>query len=800
MFGLRSLFSPLKGGSDEKTDEHEQPIVVDQNESVMIKHDTSHSTIPSALQTSTITTSDETSTIRRHSRRRSLLEFIGVKTSDDSHEHAEEKKPSITIPNNAIGVEFEIGKVSLRSDLSFTQYFSASIFDTILTISVKPKEEDELLEDDLSKLPSVQSSRIRKTPLSDGFIFDWKGEKVLLIIPLSQNELNQVQNICKSGLGNNSNFNSLEHAAMDSKKILPHVVIQLDNISRASEFVHNYLVKCNPHVSFLGDCKYDLNRLLDFRSKSVNAIELNLKRGKDKTGVISLSMKLVLPPEGNETGSLRKSSSASLSDHSFETISFDDSFITSGAAKAHPSEPVNIYDSNFDYKKTDTDNYYEDTHYELLECVGSGAFGRVYRARRKSNNTIVAIKKIACGNINNANDALVEFWPVRNIHHPYLVRIEDIYFSKQADDYTSLFDLCLVMEYLDCGDLEHFILEHKQQHQSIQQAHLLSLFIQMAAGLNHLHNNGLLHRDIKPKNILLENKGKKCKIGDYGLVYNLRSFSNLNETLSSAGTKKFQAPECHIGAKDICESPQSAKSLPQSNQQPSSPQTCNSLFMNYIYASDIWSLGIVFLETMSCDTLDVSPFISVMKNSSKFYEDIRTKCQNYHSGFAELIISMLSQNPRDRPDSEKVLNQLISIKKELYGQEKTVKIHPVIEIHRQLLSVGKSFKGLLEPILPIHDEELESTSSTKETTQGAPEQKGHQKSFSLLSSNGGSVSFRGLFSGLHNKNDDIDDDISEEKLPQDQSSSSTRLQHSHQSSKIKHDPKITESVFNFGLW
>lgn len=407
MFSLRHLLSPLRG-SDEATttsEVHQQQHTSTSHENkphsnneLLIQrqqqhphnsshhHHPQHSTLspssPSPPQTSTPNTTDESSSSRRHSRRRSLLEFIGVKTSDESSsKHSEEVEKPITIPYNSIGVEFTIGKVSLRSDLSFTQYFSASIFDTMLTISVKPKEEDELLEDDLSKLPSVQSSRIRKTPLSDGFIFDWNGEKVLLIIPLSENEFNQVQNIFKSNLGSNSNLNSLEHAAMDSKKILPHVVIQLDNISRASEFVHNYLVKCNPHVSFLGDCKYDLNRLLDFRSKSVNSIELNLKRGKDKTGVISLSMRLILPPERNENN-LRRSSSASLSDHdsknSFETISFDDSFILSqGTTKSHTSEVV--YDSNFDYKKTGTDNYYEDTHYELLECVGSGAFGRVYR-------------------------------------------------------------------------------------------------------------------------------------------------------------------------------------------------------------------------------------------------------------------------------------------------------------------------------------------------------------------------------------------------------------------------------------
>ncbi|EFC39545.1 predicted protein [Naegleria gruberi] len=716
---------------------------------------------------------------QEHPRRKSFSEMLHnlITENDnlisDKYNHSDEEdieennKQPLILPPNHIGIEFSIGTVTLASDLSFTQYFSASIFDTCLTFSVKRSDEQEELLGDEYKQVVAHSSRIRKSPLSDGFTFKWKGEKVILPIQLSEAEYQQVMTICNSA-SNNSNESHyvFEHSSsLESKKILPQIAMQLDNISATSEMLHNYIMKCKPHVNFIGEAVYDINRLMDFRSRSVDMIELSLKRGKDKTGVVTIGMKLILPQkfEGVKHHISPNNSLESL--HDYETISFDDSFILSGLKKKPSSEKLtSICDSNFDLPQNNSENLYEESHYEILEEVGRGSFGKVYKAVRKSDRVTVGIKKINCDDINNANDALVEFWPIRKISYPQLISIQDIYFSKSDNEFSSLFTLCLVMEYMDDGDLEQFINGHKDQGQTIQEAHLLSLMIQMSAGLNHLHLNGLLHRDIKPKNILLSSKFKECKIGDFGLIYNLRSLTskNLNDTISSAGTIKYQSPECHIGVKDITE---------LDSKEPIAP---TSLFMNYIYSSDIWSMGIVFLELVGCEILNFSPYIMAMKDQQQFHGLIRKRCSKYHEGFANLIISMLSLEPKDRPDSEKLVRTLLNLKKDIFGQQRSVKIHPVIEIHRQLLSVGKSVKGIFLGTKDSKDDHRSQHQQDSSTSSSESEKSNNNRRTLSLHS------VKDFLSGIHK----VDEDT---PTPEDSNQNT--------SSSI-----LNRDVFSFGLW
>src|SRR5437773_162905 len=170
--------------------------------------------------------------------------------------------------------------------------------------------------------------------------------------------------------------------------------------------------------------------------------------------------------------------------------------------------------------------------YELLEEVGRGGQGVVFRARQKSLNRTVALKVISLGQW--ASKAHLkrfrrEAEAAASLNHPCIVPIYEVG-ERDGACYFS-------MKFVEGGQLDEVV---RRAPMSMRQA--AELIAKVARTVHYAHEHGILHRDIKPGNILLDAKGEP-HLTDFGLARLLESESTITRTLEVMGTPSYMAPE-----------------------------------------------------------------------------------------------------------------------------------------------------------------------------------------------------------------------------------------------------------------
>ncbi|KAI8353305.1 kinase-like domain-containing protein [Choanephora cucurbitarum] len=187
--------------------------------------------------------------------------------------------------------------------------------------------------------------------------------------------------------------------------------------------------------------------------------------------------------------------------------------------------------------------------------VGEGTYAVVYSGRSISTGRRVAIKKIKMGQFRDGLDltAIREVKYLQELRHPNVIELIDVFSHKT--------NLNLVLEYLD-SDLEQVI---KDKSILFMPADIKSWLLMMLRGLDHCHRHFILHRDMKPNNLLITSSGV-LKIADFGLA---RDWGDANRQMTSqVVTRWYRSPELLFGAKE------------------------------YSYAVDIWAVGCIFAELM----------------------------------------------------------------------------------------------------------------------------------------------------------------------------------------------------------
>ncbi|MCU0748680.1 MAG: serine/threonine protein kinase, partial [Akkermansiaceae bacterium] len=173
--------------------------------------------------------------------------------------------------------------------------------------------------------------------------------------------------------------------------------------------------------------------------------------------------------------------------------------------------------------------------YEILECLGRGGMGVVYKARQKSLNRIVAIKILAPERGNESRFAErfareAEF--LAKLNHPHIVTIHDFGVTDSQPSTPDSQPLYyLVMEFVDGVNLRDLIRDGK-----LEAKQALAIVPPICDALQYAHDNGIVHRDIKPENLLLDKDGR-IKIADFGIA------SLMGEAGEIAGTPPYMAPE-----------------------------------------------------------------------------------------------------------------------------------------------------------------------------------------------------------------------------------------------------------------
>ena len=292
--------------------------------------------------------------------------------------------------------------------------------------------------------------------------------------------------------------------------------------------------------------------------------------------------------------------------------------------------------------------------------LGRGNFGYAEKMKSKKNNLYYAIKKLDKYKIRNIKNFQRETEIMFSLNHENIIKFygyfedkeninkyKEVYHDKinvEKGNYDRII-YCLVLEYAPNGSLNDYIRRNREYskikniYTPIEESFIIKIFKQLLNALNYLFSKSIMHRDIKPDNILFD-KNNNIKITDFGLsaLYKDQNPENKNKPdysfgdSSGLGRYDFISPEIQKGIK-------------------------------YDFESDIFSLGLTILCLMS----KRNPII--MEINNKRYSrkiDINLISPNYNNLLKELVLSMIKDNPAMRPTAKQAYDKLIQIE-DLYN-------------------------------------------------------------------------------------------------------------------------------------
>ncbi|XP_072477979.1 rhodopsin kinase GRK1 [Notamacropus eugenii] len=170
-----------------------------------------------------------------------------------------------------------------------------------------------------------------------------------------------------------------------------------------------------------------------------------------------------------------------------------------------------------------------------FRVLGKGGFGEVSGCQMKATGKMYACKKLNKKRLKKRKGyqgAMVEKRILAKVHSRFIVSLAYAFETKT--------DLCLVMTIMNGGDLRYHIYNVNEENPGFEEARAIFYTAQIICGMEHLHQNRIVYRDLKPENVLLDNDGN-VRISDLGLAVELKE--GQTKTKGYAGTPGFMAPE-----------------------------------------------------------------------------------------------------------------------------------------------------------------------------------------------------------------------------------------------------------------
>lgn len=241
--------------------------------------------------------------------------------------------------------------------------------------------------------------------------------------------------------------------------------------------------------------------------------------------------------------------------------------------------------------------------FECLNRIEEGTYGVVYRAREKATNQIVALKRLKM-------EKEKEGFPITSLRevntllkgqHENIVTVREIVVGSNMDK------IYIVMDYVE-HDLKSLMETMRQKKQVFTIGEIKTLMQQLLRAVHHLHDNWILHRDLKTSNLLLSHRGI-LKVGDFGLA---REYgSPLKHYTPIVVTLWYRAPELLLGAKQ------------------------------YSTHVDVWSVGCIFGELLGMEPM--FPGKSEIDQLNKIFKDLGTPSDKIWPGYNQLPLVKKTQ-------------------------------------------------------------------------------------------------------------------------------------------------------------
>lgn len=272
------------------------------------------------------------------------------------------------------------------------------------------------------------------------------------------------------------------------------------------------------------------------------------------------------------------------------------------------------FNSDIFIQKLENDPFYE---YSKEKLIGKGAYGEVYLVKHNITGTIRAMKVIAKNNEEEQltdEEILNEINILKKIDHPNIVKIFEFYSNKSK--------YYLILEFCEGGNLYEFLDENK-----LSEFQVIYIMFQILSAMNYCHNMNILHRDLKPDNILIkksENGLCRVKICDFGTSYIFKKGEKQKEAI---GTLNYMAPEV--------------------------------LKEKYNQKCDLWSCGVIMYILLTgrkpfVGRDDIEVMSKILSNS--YNKNLINKYNRYTK---DLLSKLLETNPKKRLDAEQALNHKV---------------------------------------------------------------------------------------------------------------------------------------------
>ena len=272
------------------------------------------------------------------------------------------------------------------------------------------------------------------------------------------------------------------------------------------------------------------------------------------------------------------------------------------------------FNSDIFIQKLENDPFYE---YSKEKLLGKGSYGEVYLVKNNITGTIRAMKVIDKNNEEEEltdEEILNEINILKKIDHPNIVKIFEFYSNKSK--------YYLILEFCEGGNLYEFLDENK-----LSEFQVIYIMFQILSAMNYCHNMNILHRDLKPDNILIkksENGLCRVKICDFGTSYIFKKGEKQKEAI---GTLNYMAPEV--------------------------------LKEKYNQKCDLWSCGVIMYILLTgrkpfVGRDDIEVMSKILSNS--YNKNLINKYNRYTK---DLLSKLLETNPKKRLDAEQALNHKV---------------------------------------------------------------------------------------------------------------------------------------------
>mmetsp|Transcript_92065 Transcript_92065/g.213984 ORF Transcript_92065/g.213984 Transcript_92065/m.213984 type:complete len:510 (-) Transcript_92065:44-1573(-) len=251
----------------------------------------------------------------------------------------------------------------------------------------------------------------------------------------------------------------------------------------------------------------------------------------------------------------------------------------------------------------------KDLGYEEIKIIGRGHYGVVQLVRHLEDKMLYVCKTVdlTCRPKAEREAAAQEVGLLKRLHHPNIVQYKESFVRGDA--------IIILMQHCEGGDLAGHIREMAKKRMRIKEATIMSYLVQVLRALQYVHNQRILHRDLKSSNLFLTDKGATVKLGDFGISRVLET--SMQAAMSVVGTPHYMSPE-------VCEN------------------------RPYNQKSDVWSLGCVVYELCMLKHAFVAANLLglVHKIVREKFEPIPPI---YSAGLNNLVQRMLAKGANARP-------------------------------------------------------------------------------------------------------------------------------------------------------